>query len=274
MIELPEAVSFGRQAQQLLAGKVITDVFPPTHLHKFAFFNGDPLDYKKMLTGKKILSVEGCGMYIDIKLTGDTTLSTGDGAIGRYGDANSPIPSKYQLLLTFDDGSFLSYTVAMYGAIYAFTGVMDNKYHQRSFEALSPLTEQFDYKFFENLFEGEKPNLSVKALLATEQRIPGVGNGILQDILFRTGLHPKRKISTLSDKDRKKLFQSLKETLEMATEQGGRDTETNLLGQKGGYRTILSKNTFNLPCPQCGGTIVKEPYLGGSVYFCPTCQVL
>jgi hypothetical protein len=31
----------------------------------------------------------------------------------------------------------------------------------------------------------EVKKLSLKALLATEQRIPGLGNGVLQDILFK-----------------------------------------------------------------------------------------
>jgi len=38
--------------------------------------------------------------------------------------------------------------------------------------------------------------------------------------------------------------------------------------------TILSKNTVNNPCPNCGGKIGKEAYLGGAVYFCSSCQKL
>ena len=40
------------------------------------------------------------------------------------------------------------------------------------------------------------------------------------------------------------------------------------------FKTILSKNTVNNPCPNCGGKIVKEAYLGGAVYFCSSCQKL
>lgn len=42
----------------------------------------------------------------------------------------------------------------------------------------------------------------------------------------------------------------------------------------GGYKSILSKNTYDLPCPLCGYGIVKEAYMGGSVYYCPECQKL
>ena len=87
-------------------------------------------------------------------------------------------------------------------------------------------------------------------------------------------MHPRRKKSTLTDKDKAELFNSLKETLYKMTEQGGRDTEKDLFGNLGGYKTILSKNSYKDPCPNCGDAIVKQAYLGGSVYFCPTCQSL
>ena len=109
-------------------------------------------------------------------------------------------------------------------------------------------------------------------MLATEQRIPGVGNGVLQDILFNAGIHPRRKKSSMSDTDKSRLFKSLKTTLKNMTELGGRDTEKDFFGNNGGYKTILSKNTVKHPCPDCGDLIRKEPYLGGAVYYCPSCQ--
>lgn len=114
--------------------------------------------------------------------------------------------------------------------------------------------------------------MSIKALLATEQRIPGLGNGVLQDILFKAGIHPKRKISKISELERSDLFHCLKVTLQSMADKGGRDTEKDFYGNFGGYKTLLSKNTYKNPCPNCGDTIVKEAYLGGSVYYCPTCQ--
>ena len=53
---------------------------------------------------------------------------------------------------------------------------------------------------------------------------------------------------------------------------GGRDAEKDIYGNPGGYKTILSRLTYKSPCPRCGGTIIKESYMGGSVYYCPSCQ--
>jgi len=111
-------------------------------------------------------------------------------------------------------------------------------------------------------------------LLATEQRIPGLGNGVLQDILFNVKMHPKKKVNMLSDKDKENLFKSIRATLSAMVSQGGRHTELDLFGHTGGYKTILSKNNVNKPCPVCRTIIKKEAYMGGSVYFCENCQTL
>jgi formamidopyrimidine-DNA glycosylase len=61
----------------------------------------------------------------------------------------------------------------------------------------------------------------VKAVLATQQRIPGLGNGVLQDILYNAKRHPKRKLNTLDQEKRKNLFASIKSTLKEMIKQGG-----------------------------------------------------
>ncbi|MFT4145289.1 MAG: hypothetical protein QM644_12605 [Mobilitalea sp.] len=138
----------------------------------------------------------------------------------------------------------------------------------------SPLEEAFNEEYFTALIHKEKlSSLSVKAFLTTEQRITGLGNGSAQDILFHSGLHPKRKMSTLQDTELDTLYKTIKRVLTEMYQKGGRDTEYDLYGSKGGYRTILSKNTVNQPCPVCHTLIKKESYLGGSIYICEKCQL-
>jgi formamidopyrimidine-DNA glycosylase len=272
MIELPEAILLGRQMNDVLAGKTVTNVFNATHVNKFAFFNGDPLAYKSLLTGLKIRSASGQGIFVDIHLDNDVYLSICDGVKVKYNDRNSPVPDKYQLLLTFDNETFLTFTVAMYGGMYVYQNEFQNSYHQKSMERLSALCVDFTEDYFFTFLKNEKPTLSLKAFLATEQRFPGIGNGVLQDILFRAGLHPKRKLNTLTESNKNALYQSIKEVLATMLAKGGRNTETDLFGKAGGYPTILSKNTYEQACPKCGGTIIKENFMGGTIYYCPCCQ--
>ena len=87
-------------------------------------------------------------------------------------------------------------------------------------------------------------------------------------------MHPKKKVSSLSNEDIEALFNSVKTTISLMASKGGRDTELGLFGTSGGYKTILCKNTVNKPCPVCGTIIKKEAYMGGSVYYCEKCQEL
>jgi formamidopyrimidine-DNA glycosylase len=162
----------------------------------------------------------------------------------------------------------------MYGGIWAYEGAFDNRYHKISLSSTSPLMNEFNEDYFGSIFKNTAKDISAKALLATEQRIPGLGNGVLQDILFNAGINPKRKKSNLTDSAKVELYRSLKTTLKSMTGMGGRDTEKDLFGNNGGYITKLSKNTVNKPCVICGNKIIKEAYLGGAVYYCPTCQKL
>jgi formamidopyrimidine-DNA glycosylase len=155
------------------------------------------------------------------------------------------------------------------------TGAFDNPYYLAATSRPSPLTDSFDAPWFRGLLAPpEVQGLSLKAALATEQRIPGFGNGVLQDVLWKAGQHPRRRVSTLDGVEVDALFSVVTGLLREMAERGGRDTEVDLFGAHGGYRTIMSKLRLSEPCPICGGAKVKQAYLGGSVYFCPGCQHL
>ena len=275
MLELPESTTLARQITENLAGRTVTAVFNATKPHKLTWFEGDPEAYPALLTGRKIVRADGHGPFLDILFDGDVHLALSDGVILRYYAHGAKVPDNYQLLVTLDDGGFLVCTVAMYGGIQAFEGVLDNSYYKGALAKISPLGDGFDEESFDELLTvtlAASPSVSAKAFLATEQRIPGLGNGVLQDILFRARINPRRKIATLSPEERFRLFETIRGTLREMTSLGGRDTERDLYGASGGYRSLLSKNTWQEPCPVCGAAIVKEPYLGGAVYYCPVCQ--
>ncbi|MDH6353839.1 formamidopyrimidine-DNA glycosylase [Dysgonomonas sp. PH5-45] len=274
MLEIPETRTIAHQAESMLTGKTISKVIEATSPHRFTWYNGDPKEYTGMLVGRRIESVRGHGAFVTLYCNDDIRLSISDGVNMKYYPAFEAHPQKHQLLIEFTDGSFLAFTVSMYGSIYAFRGKFDNPYYKGSLEKLSPLEDDFDEQAFNELFRSVNKDISIKALLATEQRIPGLGNGVLQDILFKAGLNPRRKISTITELQRSDLFHCLKFTLQSMTNKGGRDTEKDFYGNKGGYKCLLSKNTYKNPCPNCGDAIVKEAYLGGTVYYCASCQKL
>jgi len=139
---------------------------------------------------------------------------------------------------------------------------------------VTPIENKFTFEYFSNLIDSllSDKKRSVKGLLTQDQLIPGLGNAIAQDILFKARLNPKFPISELDKNKRKKLYNKIIATVRDAIEKGGRYDETDLYGNPGGYVRILDKNTVGKPCPVCGKKIEKMQYLGGTCYFCPACQ--
>lgn len=272
MIELPEALSLASQLDKAVSGRSAAFVLPPSKPHKFCWFSGEPSEYQAKLKGSRVTGAEAFGIYVELAFDNGQRLCVNDGVNVRL-LPQEDIPKNYQLIIGFDDGSALAFTVAMYGGIILHGGDYDNEYYLKSRAALSPFDAGFRELFDRRLAES-KPNLSAKAFLATEQRFPGIGNGVLQGILFAAGINPRRKLETLSEADRERLLECIVSVLREMTEKGGRDTEKNIFGKTGGYTTKMSKNTLADGCPRCGGEIKKEAYLGGSVYYCPACQEL
>ena len=273
MLEIPEVNVLSKQMNDVLKGKRVARVLPSNSPHKFTwFFDDDPAAYDARLKGKVVGETIPCGGRLETQIE-DMLFHVGDGVVLRYLEPGEPLPKKYQLVIQFDDDSALVCTVAMYGGIWVFAeGEFDNEYYRAAKEAISPLGEVFTYEHFLSLRTDDTKKLSAKAFLATEQRIPGLGNGVLQDILLQAKINPRTKMNTLSEAQMKQLYTAVKEVLQQMTQQGGRDTEKDLYGNFGGYRLKLSKNTYKEPCRDCGGEIKKENYLGGSIYYCETCQ--
>ncbi len=272
MLELPEAKVISGQLSDTVVGKTIRMVEANKSPHKFAFFSGDLAAYHNLLAGKQVTAAEPLVGQIEIS-AGNVRLAFSDGVNLRFFPAGVKAPDKHQLRIELDDGSSIICTVQMYGMLWMFkAGENDNPYYRVAKEKPTPLSDAFDADYFQGILDGAKSTLSIKALLATEQRIPGLGNGVLQDILFNAHIHPKTKFEALSQAEKTGLFGSVKQTLQEMTIEGGRDTEKDLFGNNGGYPTKLSSKTLDKPCPQCGGVIVRQAYLGGNVYFCPSCQ--
>lgn len=275
MMELPEAVNLARQMNETVQGRRIGSVTVARTPHRMAWYYGNQADYSGLLVGRSVGAARPFGAMVEIE-AGGARMLFGEGVEVRFHDRGRPRPARHQLLVEFDDGCAVSGSIQMYGGLGAFPeGGLDNPYYRAAREKPSPLSPAFDSAWFSGLAQREDvQKLSLKALLATRQRIPGLGNGVLQDILFNARMHPKRKVSALSGADRAALFRSIRTTLSAMSARGGRDTELDLFGHPGEYRTILSKSTASRPCPSCGGAIRKETYMGGAVYYCPRCQVL
>jgi formamidopyrimidine-DNA glycosylase len=185
------------------------------------------------------------------------------------------LPKKHQLLLRFEDDTYLTVSVSGWGNVMLLQPHELAAHSHVGQARISPISEAYTLEHFASLFTqlDEDDKRSVKYFAISDPALWGVGNGCLQDILFRARILPRRRAVDLSPAEREALHAAARGMLSEAVALGGRDSERDLYGNPGGYQRVLHAKVVGEPCPRCGAAIEKDRFLGGAVYTCPRCQV-
>ncbi len=275
MFELPEFVTLARQINDTLKGKEIKRGVLGNTPHKFVWYNRKHNEFERLIKGKKIGETWAKAKWLFMPLLPEYILLIGEfGGKVLYHPVGSRVPKKYHLYITFIDGSFLTATTQMWGAIELYErGKEKNRKYIKGMK-LTPIDAEFTYEYFCNLIDSLTEKKSVKGLLTQDQLVPGLGNAIAQDIMFKARLHPQQAVDELTKPNRKRLYNATKKIVHETIRKGGRYDEYDLYNKPGKYIRVMDRNRVGQPCPVCGSTIEKIQYLGGTCYFCPSCQKL
>jgi len=275
MIEMPEAMTIAHQMDETLTGKTISHFARGVLVHKFLWLSKPAEEYDTFLAGKPVTGAKSYGRSIYLYVGATHLLWFGElGGRILYHSARQPLPPKYHLRWDFSDASAMTFNMQMWG----FVGLLEKSeipQHPYAEVGIPPLSDRFTLERFDQLLEEypEKTKKGVKGFLVTSKHINGIGNGYLQDILFKAKIHPSRKIATVKPEERSKVYAAIQDTMAEAIKLGGREDEHDLYDHPGGYKRLMSNQTAGQPCPNCGTVIQKIAYLGGACYICPNCQV-
>ncbi len=111
---------------------------------------------------------------------------------------------------------------------------------------------------------------AIKSVLLNQNKILGLGNRYVDEILWRSHIHPKVKGVNLSEEEIDILFENMKKVLKEAYEMGGDEHYTDVYGNAGRWQaSVHGKKT----CPVCGSPLKKVKVGGRTSYICPKCQV-
>jgi formamidopyrimidine-DNA glycosylase len=276
VFELPELTTIASQMSDTLEGKAIAEGLLGNTPHKFVWYNREPDEFAELVRGKRVGRAHAEGKWLFVPLEPGYRLLLGEwGGRILYHPAPAVQPKKYHLYLGLEDGSGFSATTQMWGGVGLFEEGHEREYTYVKDMLTQPSTPEFTLEYFESLAREARAGgkRSVKGLLTQEGFVPGVGNAIAQDIMFRARLHPKRELAGLSAEQLRALHAETVSTVREATAAGGRNDERDLFGNAGGYVRLMDSNAVGKPCPRCGTPIEKLQYLGGACYLCPTCQV-
>jgi formamidopyrimidine-DNA glycosylase len=123
------------------------------------------------------------------------------------------------------------------------------------------------------LFRGRKT--PIKSALLNQKLLRGVGNIYADESLFRAGIRPRRRASTITRQRLAKLHQAVAEVLREAIEQGGSSISdyVDSDGQEGFFQ--LQHRVYGRegePCLVCGSVIHRVVLAGRSSHYCADCQ--
>ncbi len=140
---------------------------------------------------------------------------------------------------------------------------------------LGPEPLAWDFTFQEFAHRLRRRKVAIKALLLDQTVVAGVGNIYADESLFRAGIHPLRRSSSLSDQEIERLYLSIRQVLTEAIDKRGtllRDYRTPY-GEDGYFRNDLRVyGRLDRPCPNCGTPIMRIRVTQRSTHFCPHCQ--
>ena len=117
--------------------------------------------------------------------------------------------------------------------------------------------------------------LAIKTLLLDQSIITGIGNIYADEILFLSGINPKRSGSDLTNKNLIDIIENTRRVLSKAIELGGTTihTYTAVDGITGRFQQeLLVHGKKDTPCPNCQTKISKIVVNTRGTYYCPKCQ--
>ncbi|HEX8816247.1 MAG TPA: bifunctional DNA-formamidopyrimidine glycosylase/DNA-(apurinic or apyrimidinic site) lyase [Terriglobales bacterium] len=140
---------------------------------------------------------------------------------------------------------------------------------------LAPGTEPLDVdeESFAKLFRGRKT--PIKSALLNQKLLSGVGNIYADESLFRAGIRPRRRASSLTRDDLTRLHAAVKEVLKEAIALGGSSISdyVDSNGEEGFFQ--LEHRVYGRegePCLICRTPVKRIVIAGRSAHYCPKCQ--
>jgi formamidopyrimidine-DNA glycosylase len=141
------------------------------------------------------------------------------------------------------------------------------------FDATGVEPLEVDLDRFVELFRGRKT--PIKSALLNQKLLRGVGNIYADESLFRAGLRPRRRASSITHAQLRKLHLSIQEVLKEAIALGGSSVSdyVNADGEEGFFQ--LQHRVYGRegePCLVCRSPIKRVVIAGRSSHYCPKCQ--
>jgi formamidopyrimidine-DNA glycosylase len=282
MPELPEVETVKAGIAPVMVGHVIAQAQVNRPDLRWPF----PDRMTERLTGQRVLGLRRRSKYILVDLESAETLLIHLGMSGRMlisghmvGDFRHvhPAPAKHDhVVFEMDSGVRITFNDARrFGAMDLMnTATQDDHWLIRDLGP-EPLGNAFNETYLIERLKGR--NTPIKSALLDQRIVSGLGNIYVCEVLFRAGIHPKRKAGQISAKRVTTLVPIIRQVLSEAIAAGGsslRDYRQSD-GELGYFQHVFQvydregQLCATLGCDRIIQRIVQS---GRSSFFCPQCQ--
>ncbi|MCI2254338.1 DNA-formamidopyrimidine glycosylase [Domibacillus sp. PGB-M46] len=274
MPELPEVETVRRTLSELAAGKTIAgvDVRWPKMIKQ-----PEADAFRDAVIGETIQSIDRRGKFLIFQLDHYALIShlrmEGKFSVNEAAEPEAP---HTHVVFSFTDGTELRYRdVRKFGTMHL--TAKGAEHELASLKGLGP--EPFDEHFTaDHLYQKlQKTSRQVKTALLDQVIVTGLGNIYVDEVLFRSRVHPHRLGRTITKEEAAEIHRHTVAVLTEAVKRGGSTIRTyvNSQGQKGTFQEILNVyGRAGEACVECGAEIVKTKTGGRGTHICLNCQPL
>ncbi len=269
MPELPDLEYIVKKLSPQIEGRRIDEVVVREPI-VLRLLLAHPGGFADALSGRTIQGLVRHGPFLDFALDGGAELIVHCMLAGRFqiaGPDDKPV-SHLCFSLGLDNGLWLRYgDEKKMGKVYlTAAGAYDSIPGYRE-QGVGILLPEFTLERFLALIKGRRHQARV--FLMDQTALSAIGNAYADEILFAARIHPKTPCSSLSQDQRRALYESIRSVMAWGiaeVEKAGQPIEVKVRGH------VKVRNRKDEPCPACGSRIRRAGVLGYDAFYCPKCQ--
>ena len=280
MPELPEVETVRRGLAPVMEGKSFLRVEQRRADLRFPF----PARFTDRLTGAKIQRLGRSAKFLTAELSTNETLVMHLGMSGRFtinggqtGDFTHNTggdPKHDHVVFHVEGGVTVTYNdPRRFGFMELWPTASFAEYPRLKKLGPEPLSNQFNAAYLGEALKGKQT--PIKAALLDQAVVAGLGNIYVCEALFRSGISPKRKSSTVPGTRAERLAPAINAVIADAIKAGG-SSISDFAGTSGdlGYfqHSFDVYDREGAPCSTCSTPIKRLVQSGRSTFYCSTCQ--
>ncbi|MBI5600693.1 MAG: bifunctional DNA-formamidopyrimidine glycosylase/DNA-(apurinic or apyrimidinic site) lyase [Gemmatimonadetes bacterium] len=271
MPELPETETIARDLHAAIAGSVIISV---EVLRRDVLRDVSAARVRQSLTSRTVSRAWRRAKSVVLSLDHDAHLVVTPRFTGALILGAAAAEDRYACVrMGLEDGRELRYTDVRRLGTVAFLS-SDAFAEWSAALGPEPLDADFTVERFSGCLRGSKR--AVKAVLMDQSRLAGVGNIYANEALWRAGVRPSRRASSLTRRERATLHAELTAVLHAAVAARGtsfRDYR-DAFGARGGFASQLQAyGRGGQPCTRCGLPLKSSHAIDGrATVWCAGCQ--